>query len=53
MLEEYEKAEDNLTIDPSNRLQKQLEIAKVEKSRIERIEQKMDLMEKMFQNKAN
>jgi integrase len=49
MLEEYEKAEDNLTIDPSNRLRKQLENAKVEKSRIQRIEQKMDLMEKMFQ----
>ena len=53
LLEEYEKAEDNLTIDPSNKLRKQLEIAKVEKSRIERIEQKMDLMEKMFQNKEH
>ena len=49
MLEEYEKAEDNLTIDPSNRLRKELETAKVEKSRLDRIEQKMNLMEKMFQ----
>lgn len=48
MLEEYQKAEDNLTIDPANRLRKQLETAKVEKSRIDRIEQKMNLMEKMF-----
>jgi integrase len=50
MLEEYEKAEDNLTIDPSNRLRRQLETAKVEKSRIESIEQKIKLMENMFQN---
>lgn len=49
MLEEYQKAEDNLTIDPANRLRKQLETAKVEKSRLDRIEQKMNLMEKMFQ----
>lgn len=48
MYEEYQKAEDNLTIDPSNRLRKQLDTAKVEKSRLDRIEQKMDLMEKMF-----
>lgn len=48
MYEEYQKAEDNLTIDPANRLRKQLETAKVEKSRLDRIEQKMDLMEKMF-----
>ena len=48
MLEEYQKAEDNLTIDPANRLRKQLEMANVEKSRLDRIEQKMDLMEKMF-----
>jgi len=48
MYEEYQKAEDNFTIDPNQRLRKQLEITNVEKSRLDRIEQKMNLMESMF-----
>lgn len=48
MYAEYQKAEDNLTIDPNQRLRKQLEIANVEKSRLDRIEQKMNLIESMF-----
>jgi integrase len=48
MYAEYEKVEDNLTIDRNQRSRKQLDIANVEKSRLDRIEQKMNLMESMF-----
>ena len=46
MLDEYQKAEDNLTIDPANRLQRKVELLTVEKSRIDRIELKLQLLEK-------
>jgi integrase len=49
MYEEYEKAIDLLTIDPANRLQRKIETLIVEKSRLDRIEEKMKLMESMFQ----
>jgi hypothetical protein len=48
MLEEYQNAEDNLTIDPSNRLQKKIQTLTVEKSRLDRIEQKMKMLESEF-----
>ena len=38
MYEEYEKAIDNLTIDPANRLRKRIETLQVEKSRLEAME---------------
>jgi len=40
MLEEYEKAIDNLTIDPANRLQRKIDTLTIEKSRLDRIEEK-------------
>ena len=49
MYEEYEKAVDNLTIDPANRLQRKIETLTIQKSRFDRIEVKMKLMESMFQ----
>ena len=49
MLEEYQKAVDNLTIDPANRLQRKIETLTVEKSRLDRIEEKMLKMEQMYQ----
>jgi integrase len=35
MLEEYEKAVDNLTIDPANRLQRKVEMLSIEKSKVD------------------
>jgi integrase len=49
MLEEYLKAEDNLTIDPANRLRRKIETLTIEKSRLDRIEEKMLKMEQMYQ----
>jgi integrase len=49
MYEEYSKAIDNLTIDPSNRLQRKVEMLTIEKSRLDRIEEKMLKMEQMYQ----
>jgi hypothetical protein len=46
MQEEYEKAMDNLTIDPANRLQRKVETLEIEKTRLDRIEAKMKKMEK-------
>jgi integrase len=48
MLEEYQKAEDSLTIDPANRLRKKIETLTIEKSRLDRIEEKMLKMEQMY-----
>jgi hypothetical protein len=48
MLHEYEKAIDNLTIDPANRLQRKIETLTIEKSRLDRIEEKMLKMEQMY-----
>lgn len=44
--EEYEKAIDNLTIDPANRLQRTVEILKIEKSRIDTLEAKIIKLER-------
>jgi integrase len=49
MYSEYEKAIDNLTIDPANRLQRKVEMLTIEKSRLDRIEEKMLKMEQMYQ----
>jgi integrase len=49
MYAEYEKALDNLTIDPANRLQSKIETLTIEKSRLDRIEEKMLKMEQMYQ----
>ena len=46
MYAEYEKAIDNLTVDPSQRLQRKVETLEIEKSRIDRIELKLQLLEK-------
>lgn len=51
MLQEYEKAIDNLTIDPANRLQRKVEKLEIEKSQMDRIELKLQLLEKQFNNK--
>lgn len=48
MYDEYQKALDNLTIDPANRLQRKVELLTVEKSRLDRIEEKMLKMEQMY-----
>lgn len=49
MYAEYEKAIDNLTIDPANRLQRKIETLTIEKSRLDRIEEKMLKMEQIYQ----
>ena len=48
MYTEYEKAIDSLTINEENRLRKKVEILTIEKSRLDRIEEKMLKMEKMY-----
>ena len=48
MYQEYEKAIDNLTIDPANRLQRKVEKLEIEKSQMDRIELKLQLLEKQF-----
>ena len=47
MHQEYSKAIDNLTINPANRLQRKIETLTIEKSRLDRIEEKMQRMEQM------
>ena len=49
MYEEYSKAIDNLTIDHANRLQRKVETLTIEKSRLDRIEEKMQKMEQMYE----
>jgi hypothetical protein len=49
MYAEYEKTIENLTIDPANRLQRKIETLTIEKSRLDRIEEKMLKMEQMYQ----
>jgi integrase len=49
MYQEYEKAIDNLTIDQANILQRKIETLTIEKSRLDRIEEKMLKMEQMYQ----
>jgi integrase len=44
--QEYEKSLDNLTVDPSNRLQRKVEILKIEKSRIDMLEAKIQKLER-------
>ena len=44
--EEYERAIDNLTIDPANRLQRTIETLKVDKSRIDMLEAKIQKLER-------
>ena len=46
MYEEYEKAIDNLTIDPSNWLRKKIETLQVEKSLLEDIALRLENLEK-------
>ncbi|MGI0033617.1 MAG: tyrosine-type recombinase/integrase [Nitrososphaeraceae archaeon] len=47
--QEYEKAIDNLTIDPANRLQRKVETLTIEKSRVDKLEEKIRRIEKMYQ----
>ena len=49
MLDEYQKAEDNLTIDPANRLRREIETLTIKKSRLDRIEEEMLKMEQLYQ----
>lgn len=46
--EEYEKAIDNLTINEENRLKKKVETLTIEKSRLDKIEEKMRRIEKIY-----
>ena len=46
LLRAYEKGIDNLTIDPANRLQRTVEILKIEKSRIDELEAKIQKLER-------
>ena len=45
-LEEYQKVIDELTIDPANRLRRTVEILKIEKSRIDKLEAKIQRLER-------
>jgi integrase len=46
--EEYEKAIDNLTIDPANRLRKKVKILEVEKSRLDQLESSLKQLEDKY-----
>jgi integrase len=46
--EEYEKAIDNLTIDPANRLGKKVKILEVEKSRLDQLESSLKQLEDKY-----
>jgi integrase len=46
LLEQYQKGIDNLTIDPANRLQRTVETLKIEKSRIDLLEAKIQKLER-------
>lgn len=46
LLEQYEKAIDNLTIDPANRLKRTIETLKVDKSGIDMLEAKIQKLER-------
>jgi len=48
MYEEYEKAIDNLTIDPANRLKREIETLKVDKSRMDMLEAKIQKLERKY-----
>ena len=48
LLEEYQKGIDNLTIDPANRLQRTIETLKVEKSKIDMLEAKIQKLERKY-----
>ena len=48
MEKEYGKAIDNLTIDPANRLQRKVETLTIEKSRVDKLEEKIRRIEKMY-----
>ena len=45
---EYQKAIDNLTIDPANRLLKQVKILQVEVSRLDKLEQSLEKLEQKY-----
>jgi hypothetical protein len=45
---EYEKAIDNLTIDPANRLKRTVETLKIEKSKIDMLEAKIQKLERKY-----
>jgi integrase len=46
LLEQYQKGIDNLTIDPANRLQRSVETLKIDKSRIDMLEAKIQKLER-------
>jgi hypothetical protein len=48
LLEQYQKAIDNLTIDPANRLMRTIETLKVEKSKIDMLEAKIQKLERKY-----
>lgn len=48
LLEEYEKGIDNLTIDPANRLRRTIETLKVDKSRMDMLEAKIQKLERKY-----
>ena len=48
MYEEYEKAIDNLPIDPSNRFQRKVESLTIEKSRLDILESKFNQIEQQI-----
>lgn len=46
--EEYKKSIDNLTIDPANRLRRTVETLKIEKSKIDMLEAKIQKLERKY-----
>jgi integrase len=48
LLEEFEKAINNLTIDPANRLHREIKTLKVDKSRMEMLEAKIQKLERKY-----
>jgi integrase len=48
LLEQYQKGIDNLTIDPDNRLKRTVETLKIEKSRIDGLEAKIQKLERKY-----
>jgi integrase len=48
LLEQYQKGIDNLTIDPANRMLRTIEILKIEKSKIDILEEKIQKLERKY-----
>jgi len=52
MFTEFQKAIDNLTIDPANRLLKQVKVLEIEKSRLDNLERSLKKLEQKYKTNS-